>query len=268
MANFPTSLDTLTNPASGNTLDNPSHSVQHSDANDILEALEAKVGIGTSTAGSATAGHALVASTGGTTTWTTIGTAGITSGTATNGQVLTANGSGAVTFNTPSQGLTLINTTSFTAVASEIIPNVFSATYDDYKVMLNLDGVSADGDITVQLRAGTVTVTSNYQTAYRGIDVGAGNEDNALSSGSYWNMGNTDLGNNNHMYFIPFDLSSPFRAQRTVLTGSIGFVDTAGNFSGRAGASNNLNATSYESLVVGCSSGNITGSVRIYGYNK
>lgn len=44
MINFPTSLDTLTNPASNNTLDSPSHSGQHSDVNDAIEAIEAKVG--------------------------------------------------------------------------------------------------------------------------------------------------------------------------------------------------------------------------------
>lgn len=46
--NFPTSLDTLTNPASNNTLDSPSHSGQHSDVNDAVEALEAKVGANSS----------------------------------------------------------------------------------------------------------------------------------------------------------------------------------------------------------------------------
>jgi len=45
---FPTSLDTLTNPNSGDTLASPSHSGQHGDANDILEALEAKVGVNSS----------------------------------------------------------------------------------------------------------------------------------------------------------------------------------------------------------------------------
>ena len=43
--NFPTSLDSLTNPTSGNTLANPSHSGQHADANDAIEALQAKVGV-------------------------------------------------------------------------------------------------------------------------------------------------------------------------------------------------------------------------------
>lgn len=46
--NFPTSLDTLTNPTASDFLNSPSHSGQHSNANDILEALEAKVGIDSS----------------------------------------------------------------------------------------------------------------------------------------------------------------------------------------------------------------------------
>lgn len=42
--NYPTSLDTLTNPTSSDALNSPDHAGQHSDANDIVEALEAKVG--------------------------------------------------------------------------------------------------------------------------------------------------------------------------------------------------------------------------------
>jgi len=46
--NFPTSLDALTNPASGDALSSPSHSAQHANANDAIEALQAKVGINSS----------------------------------------------------------------------------------------------------------------------------------------------------------------------------------------------------------------------------
>jgi hypothetical protein len=46
--NFPTSLDTLTNPEGNNKLNNPSHSGQHADLNDAVEALQAKVGIDSS----------------------------------------------------------------------------------------------------------------------------------------------------------------------------------------------------------------------------
>jgi hypothetical protein len=43
--NFPTSLDSLSNPLSTDKLNNPSHATQHANANDAIEALEAKVGI-------------------------------------------------------------------------------------------------------------------------------------------------------------------------------------------------------------------------------
>jgi len=43
--NYPTGLDTLTNPAATDNTVDVSHAGQHSDANDILEALETKLGI-------------------------------------------------------------------------------------------------------------------------------------------------------------------------------------------------------------------------------
>lgn len=46
--NFPTSLDALTNPTSSDPLSSPNHANQHADANDAIEALEAKVGINSS----------------------------------------------------------------------------------------------------------------------------------------------------------------------------------------------------------------------------
>ena len=42
--NFPASLDTLTKPTSSDSLSSPSHSAQHANVNDAVEALQAKVG--------------------------------------------------------------------------------------------------------------------------------------------------------------------------------------------------------------------------------
>jgi hypothetical protein len=259
MANFPTSLDTLTNPTSGNTLDSPSHSVQHSDANDILEALEAKVGIGTSTAGSATAGHALVASTGGTTSWTTIGTAGITSGSATNGQVLTANGSGAVTFNTPSQGLTLINTTSFSGLNSQSINNVFSASYDIYKIVIV--AVSSTGNsIYMRLRAaGTDNTTAS---SYLGQNVqGVTTTASAgTDTESFWILYN----GNTSRSIASVDIANPFLATTTVLTGTVGRTDRV-----RSIFAHHNQSTSYDGFTLfqdGVTT--ITGYLQVFGYNK
>lgn len=70
---YPTSLDSLTNPAGtdytgGATL----HSVQHSNANDAIEALEAKLGIGASTPA---LGKLLKGSGAGASAWLALGTA-------------------------------------------------------------------------------------------------------------------------------------------------------------------------------------------------
>lgn len=52
---FPTSLDVFTNPIATNPLTAPSHAQQHSDINDAVEALEAKVAIGATVLGTYTA---------------------------------------------------------------------------------------------------------------------------------------------------------------------------------------------------------------------
>jgi len=49
MANYPTSLDSLTNPSAGDTTTAVDHASQHATVNDIVEALEAKLGISAST---------------------------------------------------------------------------------------------------------------------------------------------------------------------------------------------------------------------------
>ena len=47
--NFPTSLDSFVNPTTNDFLNSPNHVQQHSDVNDAVEALEAKLGSGAST---------------------------------------------------------------------------------------------------------------------------------------------------------------------------------------------------------------------------
>ena len=58
------------------------------------------------------------------------------------------------------KGLVLINTTSFSGVASQVIPTVFSATYDFYKIFLNVVGSSA-GNLDLRMRNGVTDETAN-----------------------------------------------------------------------------------------------------------
>lgn len=104
--NYPTSLDAFVNPTVTDSLNSPSHSLQHADANDAIEALETKVGVGSAPAGSAANGYALTVTTGGTSTWqpsgayipvATGGTAAYTFGSADQGKILEFNGTFTVT---------------------------------------------------------------------------------------------------------------------------------------------------------------------------
>ena len=52
---YPTSLDAFTNPLAADLMTSPSHAQQHSDINDAVEALEAKVAIGNTVLGTYTA---------------------------------------------------------------------------------------------------------------------------------------------------------------------------------------------------------------------
>src|SRR3990167_5388153 len=70
--NFPSSLDSLTNPSGTDSVATVSHSGQHSNANDALEAIEAKVGIGASTP---TSGTIFAGNGSGSSMWTTHATA-------------------------------------------------------------------------------------------------------------------------------------------------------------------------------------------------
>lgn len=90
---YPTTIDAFNNPAGTTQLSDPSylHNQQHGDANDAIEGLEAKVGVG---AGTPKANYALIGSGNGTSVWGTawnnanLGTPAITAGTITNMQLI------------------------------------------------------------------------------------------------------------------------------------------------------------------------------------
>jgi hypothetical protein len=53
--NYPTSLDSFTNPTATDLLTSPSHAQQHSDINDAMEAVQTKLAIGNTVIGTYTA---------------------------------------------------------------------------------------------------------------------------------------------------------------------------------------------------------------------
>ncbi len=81
---YPTSIDSFTNPAGTSVVTSPDHALQHSDANDAIENVEAVIGTtsGTAIAKNITVGKFAVSNDGGTINNATEGTPRITGGTA------------------------------------------------------------------------------------------------------------------------------------------------------------------------------------------
>jgi hypothetical protein len=249
-SNFPTSLDNFTNPASGNTLDSPSHSLQHSDINDAVEALEAKLGIGASPAGSAAAGQVLTISTAGTSTWSNP-VQGLTQIVPTS--VAVGSGSGSVT----STGAV-----TFSAASSVSLNDVFSATYDTYKIIIDVTK-STSLALILKLRVGGADNSSSlYQTqiqTYSNTTVGANRQTNTTS----FQIGNTS----DSPEFGVIEFLNPFAAKATAMSSKTNST-YSGTISSRYGDAGHNSTTSFDGFSVITSTGTITGTIRVYGYKN
>jgi hypothetical protein len=258
-SNFPTSLDNFSNPTTGSKLDSPSHAGQHGDANDAIEGLERKIGIGSSTAGSATAGYAFVHSSGGTTAWSQVGYQGITSGTAIANQVLTSQGGGTAIWSTPTAvGLVLISTTSFSGVSSQPINDVFSTTYDNYRILIN--ATTLTGTLTMRFRvAGADSSAASYKMDLYGTTLWTNS-----AYGGYQESGSTlfNVMAESSPASISLDVLNPFATQKTFLHGQTSQNDRGRSYQGIFDATTSFTGFSLIPTT------NITGTVSVYGYAK
>jgi len=249
---FPTSLDNFSNPASTDSLNTPSHSLQHTDINDAVEAMQRKVGVGSAVAGSATAGQVLTISAAGTSTWSTPTTPGLVQVVPTS--VAVGSGSGSVDAN---------GAVTFTGASSVSLNDVFSATYNNYKVDINITSASTNNADTLRLRvAGTDNSTSNYN--YAGIFLRT-----SASSIVYGNTSQTSFGdilphstNGNEAFSL--NIYSPFVAERTKYNaGGIGQDVTSIATQFQAGVF--AATTSFTGFTFISGSGTFTGRIRVYG---
>ena len=286
-SNFPTSLDSFTNPLSGDKLDSPSHSTQHADANDAIEGLETKIGIGASPAGSAIAGYAFVHSSGGTTAWSQVGYEGITSGTATSGQVLTAGtATGTTIWSTPTaSGLVQIVPSSvvvgsgsgssdangkvtFTSVSSVSLNDVFSSTYSNYLILVKSTCTSAT-QLSLRMRvSGTDLTSSSYM--YGGAYVqftgssAVGGENSSTTTSAGFNILDVD-GNPGYARVQMFD---PFATEQTGLIYDQVFNSGGSRNTGYWESFSGLTTvtTSYTGFTLLPATGNVSGTISVFAY--
>ena len=165
-------------------------------------------------------------------------------------------------------GLVFLNATSFTNVASQSINSVFSSTYASYLITYNIQGQDTTARaIYVRLRASSTDTTTNYVSGFGGWNIeGTGQTLNEAVTGSTfiqlgYSSNNTDI----QRLVGQAYLHNPNVAQYTTLLGNA-TAEKAGAYKGGYQTYGmQTGTTQFDGLTIYAASGNITGTVRIYG---
>jgi hypothetical protein len=163
-------------------------------------------------------------------------------------------------------GLVLLNTTSFSAVASASLPaSTFSATYNNYKIIFNGSGSTA---MYLQGRgriSGSDDTTANYLSGwfYLQTNGGATGQDNAgAGTSSFQRLGYVNGAN---VFNLTFELQNPYKASVKCLYGQAQRPDGAMHINGGFF----YDATKlWDSFTFIASTGTISGKVSVYGFNE
>lgn len=135
-------------------------------------------------------------------------------GTATIPQLETYTGSG---WQTP-YGLTLVASSTFTSAASVSIDNVFTTTYQHYKIIVNLTNASSAVSLGINMRAsGSTNTTANYQTSNNFVSLAAGPSRAGGIGNSYFSISAIYSGGLN-TYNNEITMHNPQRANYTTMT--------------------------------------------------
>ena len=185
----------------------------------------------------------------------------------TTGQVLTV-ASGVpswATPATPSSGLNLIERATFTSTTSIISGAVFSATYDNYLILLNINSTAtANPSNQLRLRSGSTTTTTGYTFAQANA-----NNSNVASQYGDTNAAGWDLtaGDDAIGSFHRIELANPFATNYTHLTAQTDWTQSSTAMQVRNIAGFLNDTTSYDKLDFSLQY-NVSGYYAVYGFAK
>ena len=183
---------------------------------------------------------------------------------------VTINGSGPVTGVTAitGAGLDLITTQTFSAVSSVSFNNCFTATYENYRIVVNAVG-STDGSSGVPIRfrfrsGGSDYTASTY--AEFGIFVNASGGPSRFFNNSVTEV--TVGWHQNYGGQSSFDLNNA--AQTGVNKHLVGNSFGSGTADGYGGVNmaRVLSTAAYDGFSIRPTAGTITGTIRVYGYRN
>ena len=174
----------------------------------------------------------------------------------TTGELLTAADTNTYLANS---GLVYVTKATFASGATSLtIANAFSATYDNYRIVLAGSTSSGNGPLGVQL--GATATGYKYSLVYATYATNAVAAACAANAASVLYLGQTFTDAN----LASFEINGPYLAGRTSFAGSYFDATNAGHVS--AYLDNN---TSYTSVTIATTGATMSGgTVTIYGYRK
>jgi len=163
---------------------------------------------------------------------------------------------------TKKAGMVLLNTTSFSGVSSQSINNVFTSTYDSYKIIFSTTAVATTGIVTMRLRASSVDTSTNYknQGSFSASTTISSSLDDAGTDEWILTYINTGTPKNNSFQGV---FHRPNVAQPTLYTGLVTYGTNSTGFIGGW----QTDSTQFDGLTF-IAPGNITGTISIYGFSK
>ena len=189
-----------------------------------------------------------------------------------NGTVLTADSTAAtgVAWATPSTaGLTLISATTFSGVATQSFNSVFSSTYANYVIAYNIvaaDAAAARGVLLRYRASGTDTTTSYAgQMGAWNIESTTQSYNEVVASTTFTQLGFSSSAAEINRLLGSAYIYNPNVAQYTALTGQAISEKQGAYKGGYQTYSMQTGTTQFDGFTLYASSGNISGTVRIYG---
>jgi hypothetical protein len=163
-----------------------------------------------------------------------------------------------------------LGTVTFTGASSIALNTVFSSTYQNYKVIINITTTAADADLILRFRSGvTDNADNNSQWAYWLRNTSGSNLSFDGVNANYIFLGSMETYTNTSLTNIAFDVYNPFRTTETGGNVQISTVNTSGAVTMGTGGFIKGGSTSWDGFVFGSSnSTNITGTISVYGYTN
>jgi hypothetical protein len=188
-----------------------------------------------------------------------------TPGTATAGDVLTASFLNAsVLRNLDAVGLIHLKTFTATAATSPLsVTSVFSSAYSNYRVVIYMAPSTSIG-CTLRLlnSVGTQITDANY--AYSNVRTDSSGGSSFVNDSNGRNQTSAALITTSRQFVLSLDFYSPNLVLPTIITGT-GSMALGNNYSFSASLDLTTQATGFDFIL---STGNVTGTISVYGYTK